>query len=62
MFTVRFTRVCVAERVQYLGGSLLVEKDYEMQWWVMVGEVLWKRVKDEQEGLDHIARAKRWSR
>ena len=55
MFTVKFTRVCISERVEHLGGtSLLVERDYEMQWWVMIGQDLFTRVKDEQEGLDFI--------
>jgi hypothetical protein len=56
MFSVKCVEVCTSERLMLLGDrQILVSKEYEWQWWVVLGECLWVRVNDEKEGLAYIA-------
>lgn len=57
MFSVKLVEVCTSERLMLLGDrQILVSREYEWQWWVMVGKDRFCRVKDEQDGLDFLSK------
>lgn len=50
-------KVCTRKRLTLLGDrEVLVDREYQWQWWVMFCNEPWCKVEDEQEGLKLIAK------